>query len=34
VDELPFGVRQVSCVSHPQRTAGMYLQCTDKRVVI
>ena len=29
VDELPFGVRQVSCVSHPQCTAGMYLQCTD-----
>ena len=30
VEELPFGVRQVSRVSHPQRTAGMYLQCTDK----
>jgi len=30
VDELPFGVRQVRCVSHPQCTARMYLHCTDK----
>jgi hypothetical protein len=27
---LPFGVRQVRCVSHPQCTARMYLHCTDK----
>jgi hypothetical protein len=27
---LPFGVRQIRCVSHPQCTARMCLHCTDK----
>jgi len=30
VDELPFGVRQIRSVSHPQGTAGLCLHCTYK----
>src|ERR1019366_1886651 len=30
VDELPFGVRQIRSVSHPQGTAGICLHCTYK----
>ncbi len=34
VEELPFGVRQVRGVSHPQCTLGMYLQSADKIAVL
>ena len=34
IDELPFGIGQVRGVSHPQCTAGMYLQCTDKWAIL
>src|ERR1017187_6590239 len=30
VDEVPFGVRQIRSVSHPQGTAGICLHCTYK----
>jgi hypothetical protein len=33
VDELPFGVRQIRSVSHPQGTAGICLHCTYKNAV-
>jgi hypothetical protein len=33
MDELPFGVRQIRSVSHPQGTAGICLHCTYKSAV-